>query len=178
MPSISKICPLPVQKAPNPSKFLPKPLQNRPQSFPKWLKIHSKGLLELILDQCFTKIWFGISKKRPKWAQKCPKESPECPKPLPNGVPDPPKSTSEAILGFFFCHSKFALIFYRFFADFLWFFKSSTLTKHCKNQGFFNVFTKSAFSRKIQQIFEKSSQNPPKTLPKLIQNRLNSLKNR
>ena len=166
MPSISKICPLPVQKAPNPSKFLPKPLQNRPQSFPKWLKIHSKGLLEFILDQCFTKIWFGIFKKRPKWAQKCPKESPECPKPLPNGVPDPPKSTSEAILGFFFATQNL----HGFFIDFLLIFCDFLRARPLQNTVKTKVFSMFSQNRRFQEKSNKSSKNLPQTLPKPFPN--------
>ena len=43
MPSISKICPLPVHKVPNPPKFLPKPLQNPPKTFAEPLKIDPKS---------------------------------------------------------------------------------------------------------------------------------------
>ena len=43
MPSISKICPLPVHKVPHPPKFLPKPLQNPPKTFPEPLKIDPKS---------------------------------------------------------------------------------------------------------------------------------------
>ena len=143
--NMRKICPQLIQKASNPPKFLPTPPQKSPKTFQKQPKSHPKGLLELILDQCFKRIWFWTPKKWPKCVQKWPKDAPERPKPLPNGAQDPSKSTFQAILCSFFSHLKIALIFHWFLIDLCVFFKRSTLTKHRKNLGFFDVFAKSQF---------------------------------
>ena len=58
MLSISKICPLCVQKVQNPPKFLPKPSQNLPQTLPKRPQIYPEALLEPILSQCLKEARF------------------------------------------------------------------------------------------------------------------------
>ena len=86
MLSISKICPFLVQRAPNPTKFLQKPFPNRPQTLPKRPKIHPKGLLEPILDQCFIKARFPTPKKWPKSGQDLPKPSQKRPQVPPKSM--------------------------------------------------------------------------------------------
>ena len=69
----------------------------------------------------------------------------------------------------FFCNSKFALIFRRFFTDFVTIFKSSTYEKYWFFHRKTLYFTKLVFlgkirkiSKKCTQLFPKSSPNPPK----------------
>ena len=73
MLSISKICPLCVQKVQNPPKFLPKPCQNLPKTLPKRSQIYPEALLELILSQCLKEARFWMAKKPAKQWPKAPK---------------------------------------------------------------------------------------------------------
>ena len=108
MLSISKICPLCVQKIQNPPKFLPKPYQNLPKTLPKRPQIYPEALLEPILGQCLKEVRFWTFKKRPRGGQKHQKEAQDDPKPLPNRAQDPPQIDFDWIFGRFLSSFKFA----------------------------------------------------------------------
>ena len=171
MPSISQICPFLVQKAQNPSKFLPKPFPNRPKTLPKRPKIHPKGLLEPILDQCFNKIRFWTSKKPPKCAQKWPQGGPERPKPFPNWAQDLPKSDFCA----FFCVFFLLIVnvhrfFINIFAKFTCFFKSRRSKFVCPRSVVL-IFVQIT-------IFQQDAKYHPKINSKPCQNQLKINKGR
>ena len=95
------------------------------------------------------------AKSRPR----APRRGPRPSWTLPKWSPRPSQERFWWDFWVFSSSSKFALIFYVFFLDFLLILKSSTLTKHCKNHGFFNVFAKSLFAKIIRKIVEKSFKN-------------------
>ena len=174
MLSMSKICPLCVQKVQNPPKFLPKPYQNLPKTLPKRPQIYPEALLEPILSQWLKEARFWTFKKRPRDGQKHPKKAQDGPKPFPNTTQDPPKIDFCWIFGRFLSSSKFAKI---FFIICSLFFTIRTL----KNYGFPIVKPHFLQNRHFlryfkdnQKIKPKSSQNPPQTLKNRAQIAKNS----
>ena len=109
--------------------------------------------------------------------QKCSKDGPDRPKPLPNGAQDPPKSIFKGIFWPLFYHSKFALIFHRFFVWFFLIFKSWTLTKHCVGARILKIGDFQENAKNLRKILPKPSQNPFKILPKSMKNPKKSIKN-
>ena len=119
MLSISKICPLCVQKAQNPPKFFPKPSQNLFKTLPKRPQIHPEALSEPILwaeNIYLPKMLFFYL---PGDGQKHPKEAQDGPEPLPNTAQDPPKIDFCWIFRRLLSSSKFAMVFPIFFHYFL-----------------------------------------------------------
>ena len=133
---------------PNPSKTAPKPSQNLPRTLPKPPKIDPKSIQKASWSPSWTHVGKKCDLKKQKTGPEAPKSAQETPKTVPTPPKWSPRPSQIHVLSkfsYFFCLLKTWMVFYRFLLDLLLMFRSPTLIKHSKNNGFIDVLAKSQF---------------------------------